>query len=32
MVLSLMSLPGNDSRAEHQMLQRFVAPAFAESR
>jgi AcrR family transcriptional regulator len=30
MVLSLMLLPGTDSRAEHQMLQRFVAPAFAE--
>lgn len=31
MVLSLLLLPGNDSRAEHQMLQRFVAPAFAEN-
>jgi AcrR family transcriptional regulator len=31
MVLSLLLLPGTDSRAEHQMLQRFVAPAFAES-
>ncbi|MBE1547191.1 AcrR family transcriptional regulator [Mycobacterium sp. OAS707] len=30
MVLSLMLLPGSDSRAEHQMLQRFVAPAFTE--
>jgi len=30
MVLSLMLLPGTDSRAEHQMLQRFVAPAFTE--
>ena len=31
MVLSLMLLPGGDSRAEHQMLLRFVAPAFTES-
>ncbi|AGB22097.1 transcriptional regulator [Mycobacterium sp. JS623] len=31
MVMSLMLLPGTDSRAEHLMLQRFVAPAFAES-
>jgi AcrR family transcriptional regulator len=31
MVLSLMLLPGTDSRAEHQMLQRFVAPAFSEN-
>jgi AcrR family transcriptional regulator len=30
-VLSLLLLPGTDPRAEHQMLQRFVAPAFAES-
>jgi hypothetical protein len=28
LVLSLLLLPGTDSRAEHQMLQRFVAPAF----
>jgi AcrR family transcriptional regulator len=31
LVLSLLLLPGADPRAEHQMLQRFVAPAFAES-
>ena len=31
MVLSLLLLPDTDSRAEHQMLQRFVAPAFAET-
>jgi AcrR family transcriptional regulator len=31
MVLSLLLLPGSDSRTEHQMLQRFVAPAFAEN-
>ena len=30
MVLSLMMLPDTDARAEHQMLQRFVAPAFAD--
>jgi AcrR family transcriptional regulator len=32
LVLSLLLLPGNDSRAEHEMLERFVAPAFADSR
>jgi AcrR family transcriptional regulator len=32
LVLSLLLLPGTDSRAEHQMLQRFVAPAFANGR
>ena len=31
MVLSLLLLPGTDARAEDQILQRFVAPAFAES-
>lgn len=31
LVLSLLSLPDSDRRAEHEMLQRFVAPAFAES-
>jgi AcrR family transcriptional regulator len=31
MVLSLLMLPGTDPRAEHRMLQRFVAPAFTES-
>jgi hypothetical protein len=31
MVLSLLLLPGTDARAEHQILQRFVAPAFAQS-
>ena len=31
MVLSLLLLPDADQRAEHQMLQRFVAPAFAVS-
>ncbi len=31
LVLSLLVLPGADARAERQMLQRFVAPAFAES-
>jgi AcrR family transcriptional regulator len=31
MVMSLLLLPGADIHAEHQMLQRFVAPAFAES-
>jgi AcrR family transcriptional regulator len=31
MVLSLLLLPDTDSRAEHALLQRFVAPAFAES-
>ena len=30
-VLSLMLLPDTDPRAEHRMLQRFVAPAFTES-
>lgn len=30
MVLSLLWLPDTDPRAEHRMLQRFVAPAFAE--
>jgi AcrR family transcriptional regulator len=32
LVLSLLFWPGPDPHAEHQMLQRFVAPAFAESR
>jgi AcrR family transcriptional regulator len=32
MVLSLLLLPGADPHAENQMLQRFVAPAFTESR
>jgi AcrR family transcriptional regulator len=31
LVLSLLFWPDADPRAEHQMLQRFVAPAFAES-
>ncbi|PXX07223.1 TetR family transcriptional regulator [Mycolicibacterium moriokaense] len=31
LVLSLLLLPDANPRAEHQMLQRFVAPAFAES-
>jgi AcrR family transcriptional regulator len=31
LVLSLLLLPDADPRAEHQMLQRFVAPAFADS-
>jgi AcrR family transcriptional regulator len=31
LVLSLLLLPDTDARAEHRMLQRFVAPAFAES-
>jgi AcrR family transcriptional regulator len=31
LVLSLLLLPDADPRAEHRMLQRFVAPAFAES-
>jgi AcrR family transcriptional regulator len=31
LVLSLLFLPDADPLAEHQMLQRFVAPAFAES-
>jgi AcrR family transcriptional regulator len=31
LVLSLLLLPDTDPRAEHRMLQRFVAPAFAES-
>jgi AcrR family transcriptional regulator len=31
LVMSLMFWPDTDPRAEHQMLQRFVAPAFAES-
>jgi AcrR family transcriptional regulator len=31
MVLSLLLLPDTGPRAEHQMLQRFVAPAFTES-
>jgi AcrR family transcriptional regulator len=30
-VMSLLFWPDADPRAEHQMLQRFVAPAFAES-
>jgi hypothetical protein len=30
--MSLLFLPDADPRAEHQMLQRFVAPAFAEIR
>lgn len=30
MVLSLLLLPDTDPRAEHRMLQRFVAPAFAK--
>jgi hypothetical protein len=29
--LSLLFWPDTDPHAEHQMLQRFVAPAFAES-
>jgi hypothetical protein len=32
LVMSLLFWPDADPRAEHQMLQRFVAPAFAESR
>jgi AcrR family transcriptional regulator len=32
LVMSLLFLPDADPRAEHQMLQRFVAPAFAEKR
>jgi AcrR family transcriptional regulator len=32
LVLSLLFWPDADTHAEHQMLQRFVAPAFAESR
>src|SRR6476661_588498 len=32
LVLSLLFWPDTDPHAEHQMLQRFVAPAFAESR
>jgi AcrR family transcriptional regulator len=31
LVLSLLLWPGADAHAEHAMLQRFVAPAFAES-
>ncbi|MDT5209277.1 MAG: hypothetical protein QOF67_1692 [Mycobacterium sp.] len=31
LVMSLLFWPDADPRAEHQMLQRFVAPAFAES-
>ena len=31
LVISLLFWPGADPHAEHQMLQRFVAPAFAES-
>jgi AcrR family transcriptional regulator len=31
LVLSLLFWPDADPRAEHQMLQRFVAPAFAEN-
>jgi AcrR family transcriptional regulator len=31
LVMSLLFWPDVDPRAEHQMLQRFVAPAFAES-
>ena len=31
LVMSLLFWPDADSHAEHQMLQRFVAPAFAES-
>jgi AcrR family transcriptional regulator len=31
LVMSLALWPGPDPRAEHEMLQRFVAPAFAES-
>jgi hypothetical protein len=30
LVLSLLFWPGEDARAEHAMLQRFVAPAFIE--
>jgi AcrR family transcriptional regulator len=30
LVTSLLLWPGADSRAEHEMLQRFVAPAFAK--
>jgi AcrR family transcriptional regulator len=30
LVMSLLLWPGADSRAEHEMLQRFVAPAFAK--
>ncbi|OBF29285.1 transcriptional regulator [Mycobacterium sp. ACS1612] len=31
LVLSLLLLPATDARTEHEMLQRFVAPAFANS-
>jgi AcrR family transcriptional regulator len=31
MVMSLLLLPDTDPRAEHRLLQRFVAPAFTES-
>jgi hypothetical protein len=31
LVLSLLLWPDTDAQAEHQMLERFVAPAFAES-
>jgi AcrR family transcriptional regulator len=32
LVMSLLFWPDTDAHAEHRMLQRFVAPAFAESR
>jgi hypothetical protein len=32
LVLSLLFWPDAGAHAEHQMLERFVAPAFAESR
>jgi AcrR family transcriptional regulator len=32
LVMSLLFWPDADPRAEHEMLQRFVAPAFAENR
>jgi hypothetical protein len=32
LVLSLLFWPDAGAQAEHQMLERFVAPAFAESR
>jgi hypothetical protein len=31
LVMSLLLWPGVDPQAEHETLQRFVAPAFAES-